>query len=118
MLAASKYPKKYIENCKDNVDAQVLSYKKLVTAAKGSKSVDAFEDEFFKHMVLVIDHYFVHRLRGAEGKDGNAANEVRILSASIMENKGVLMADKQINLDPDKSVLGLKVGDPISMNAT
>jgi hypothetical protein len=50
------------------------------------------------------------------GKDGNPLNEVRVLCNSLMANDGVLAADKRIRLDPEKSVLGLRVGDPIELN--
>ena len=63
-------------------------------------------------MLLVLDGYFVHRLRGVEGKDGNALNEVRVLARSLMENGGTVTADPQITLDPAHSVLGLEVGAP------
>jgi hypothetical protein len=66
-------------------------------------------------MLLVLDGYFVHRLRGVEGKDGNALNEVRVLARSLMENGGTVMADPQIRLDPARSVLGLEVGAPITL---
>jgi hypothetical protein len=42
------------------------------------------------NMTLVLDRYFVHRLRVVTGKDGNPLNEVELLSDSIMNNDGVL----------------------------
>jgi hypothetical protein len=61
-------------------------------------------------MVLVLDTYFCHRSRTIEGKDGNALNEVRVLCNLIPGNKCVLGADVTIRLDPDMSVLKLKLG--------
>ena len=42
-------------------------------------------------------------------------NEVRVLSDSLMENNGVLRADKSIKLSPAKSVLGCQAGDEIKL---
>jgi hypothetical protein len=50
-----------------------------------------------------------------EGKDGNPLNEVRVLCTTLMENDGVLAADKQIRLRPETSVLHLAVGDEIRL---
>jgi hypothetical protein len=60
--------------------------------------------------------HFVHRLRKAEGKDGNPANEVRVLATSIMENDGRLVAEKTIRLRPETSVLGYAPGDEIALD--
>ena len=64
-------------------------------AAKPSE-IDAFERQLFNHMILALDHYFVHRSRTMEGKDGNPLNEVRMLCHAIMENEGRMSADKTI----------------------
>ena len=86
-------------------------------SAKGAAktALEAFEPLFFNNLVLVLDESFVHRLRGVEGKDGNAMNEVRLLVTSLLSNDGCLVADKQIKLKPETSVLGLAVGDPIAI---
>jgi hypothetical protein len=78
-------------------------------------ALESLEYEYFNNMLIVLDGYFVHRLRGVEGKDGNALNEVRVLVRSLMENGGTVMADPQIRLDPARSVLGLEVGAPITL---
>jgi hypothetical protein len=33
--------------------------------------IAVFERQFFNHMMLALDHYFLHRSRNMEGKDGN-----------------------------------------------
>lgn len=43
-------------------------------------------------------------------------NEVRILCSSLLQNKGVLLADKTIKLDSATSILGYQVGDEIHLN--
>jgi hypothetical protein len=67
--------------------------------------IDAFERQFFNHMILELDHYFVRRGRTMNGKDRDPLNEVRMLSDGIMENEGRMGASKTIslqagNLDP------------------
>jgi len=65
---------------------------------------------------VVLDRCFVHRLRGVECKDGNPLNEVRMLCDSVIENKGVLRADKTIKYEPETSVSKLAVGDSIALD--
>jgi hypothetical protein len=84
-----------------------------------------FEVRFFNDQVLLLDHMFVHRLMGIEGKDGNPLNEVRVLCNSILLNQGKLQVDKlpgwpnsagaSIKLPPEKSVLKLRVGDDVKL---
>ena len=65
--------------------------------------------------MLAVTSY-VHRLRKAEGKDGNALNEVRMLAASLLEHDGVLTADSSVKYDPAKSVTGLAIGKRIALD--
>jgi hypothetical protein len=66
-------------------------------------------------MTLVLDRYFVHRLRIVTGKDTNALNEVELLADSLMNNHGILRGNSTIQLVPNQSVLKLEIGDPISL---
>ena len=68
---------------------------------------------FFNNMVLVLDRYFVHRLRMVTGKDGNPLNEVEMPWDSLMNNDGILRGSNATKLIPDQSVLKLSIGDPI-----
>lgn len=110
MLGVSRYPQEYIDGCRAAVQAQLAAYEQV-------RGTDAFEPLFFNHMVLALDHYFCHRLRGREGKDGNPLNEVRVLCTSIMEGGGRLVADKTIKLKAETSLLHLEVGDEIKLSA-
>jgi hypothetical protein len=110
MLGVSTYPKEYIDSARAAVQAQLAAYEQV-------RGTEAFEPLFFNHMVLALDHYFCHRLRGREGKDGNALNEVRVLCTSIMEGGGRLVADKTIKLKAATSLLHHGVGDEIRLNA-
>ncbi len=69
---------------------------------------------------------FVHRLSGIEGKDGNPLNEVRVLCNSLLLSEGKLQVDKlpgwpnsavsSLTLPPEKSLLGLEVGDDVKLS--
>jgi hypothetical protein len=79
--------------------------------------LEAFEPLLFNNMTIVLDRYFVHRIRPVTGKDGNPLNEVELLADSLMNNEGALRGSKVIKLIPDESVLKLEIGDRISFGA-
>jgi len=122
MLGMKIFDTKYIAAVRARIDGDRKAYRKAVAAAAGGK---AFEHRFFNDQVLLLDHAFVHRLAGAEGKDGNALNEVRILCNSLLLNGGKLQVDNLpgwpnsagggMKLPADKSVLGLEPGDTIAL---
>jgi hypothetical protein len=68
-------------------------------------------------MTLVLDRYFVHRLRSSTGKDGNPINDVELLADSLMNNGGELRGNNVIKYKPEESVLKLELGDPIRIRA-
>ncbi len=114
MLGVNTYSPSYIAACRSRIEAGITAYKSL-----GNKSPD-FEAAFFNDLVMLLDYFFVHRLRTVEGKDGNPLNEVRMLAASMLQNDNVLAApadlgDKSMKLPPDKTVLGLTPGDNIAL---
>ena len=80
-------------------------------------ALEAFEPLLFNNMILVLDRYFVHRLRMVTGKDGNPLNEVELMTESLMNNDGVLRGNNVIKLVPEETVLKLDVGDRIRLSA-
>jgi hypothetical protein len=116
MLATNSYPAEYVHQCRANVDDLVKAYRKVAAAAKGDASVAKFAPQFFNHLVLALDEYFVHRLRAVEGKDGNPLNEVRALATSLMLHDGILTVEKSVKLKPETSVLGLEPGARIALD--
>jgi hypothetical protein len=77
--------------------------------------LEALETVYFNNMTLVLDRYFVHRLRVVVGKDGNPLNEVELLGESLMNNDGVLRGNNVIKYAPDETVVKLKPGDQIKL---
>jgi hypothetical protein len=110
MLARNSYPQEYIDACRARIDAQLAAY----DALRQDAALERFGEPFFQNLVLVLDASFAHRQRGREGKDGNPMNEVRLLSTSILDHDAVLVADKQIRLPPETSILGYAPGDRIA----
>ena len=118
MLCENTYPKAYLNECRAKVEAQVSAYRALLAAAKKSvadKAVADFEPHYFNNLLLALDAHFVNRARGKELKDGNPLNEARMLCNALMNNHGVLAADKTIKYDPATSVLKYGIGEPVRL---
>ena len=119
MLAVNSYPKEYVDHCRAQMAAQLEAYDALVAATGKASAARAafkeFESRLCNNLVLVLDSYFVHRTRALEGKDGNPANEVRMLCDSIRRD-GVVGTDKTIKYNPESSVTHLRIGDAIALD--
>jgi hypothetical protein len=121
MLGMKNYPRDYIAACKKRVDANVKAWRKQV----GKSADPEFEARYFNDQALLLDYMFVHRLSGAEGKDGNPLNEARVLCNSLLLNEGKVQVEKKpdwptsavsgLKLPAEKSVLGLKNGEAIRL---
>jgi hypothetical protein len=109
MLGVKTYEKSFIDSSRTATNARIDAFDSL-------KNPGEFESVYFNTMVLALDRLFVHRLRGVEGKDGNALNEVRVLTDSIVDNGGVMAAESQIKFKQG-SVLGYEPGDSIALSA-
>jgi hypothetical protein len=122
MLGRKDYSQEEVDHCKAAIHQQIAAYEALVKAVGGTRAdkkvdaaLEAFEPLFFGNMTLVLDRYFVHRVRMVAGKDGNSLNEVEMLSDSLMNNDGVLRAMSPIKMIADRSVLKLNIGDRIEL---
>ena len=124
MLGLNDDEQDYIDACRSRIESQIAVFYEVSQSARDHGDADvsglegaleSLEYEYFNNMLIVLDGYFVHRLRGVEGKDGNALNEVRVMTRSLMENGGTMMADPTIPLDPARSVLRLEVGAPVTL---
>lgn len=119
MLGRKSYTRRELDNARAALSDQLAAYTELVQTLPGDGAQDAhnaraaFDERFFNNMTIVLDRYFVHRLRSVTGKDANALNEVEMLSDSLMNNDGVLKASTVIKYVGDRSVVGIAIGDPI-----
>ncbi|MFC0448275.1 hypothetical protein ACFFI2_09115, partial [Rhodococcus jostii] len=91
MLGRKNYTQDEVDHAEQSVAQQIAAYTALTAAISGEvtgKEVFAasedFEPLFFNNMVLVLDRYFVHRIRAVTGKDGNPLNEVEIIADSLI----------------------------------
>jgi hypothetical protein len=109
MLGRNSYSPDYIKAVDDRVTRVLKAFDK-------AKPAEPFASEALIDIVLGLELAFVHRLRGQEGKDGNPLNEVRMITASVLESGGVMTADKTIKWKPEASVTGLKPGDKIVLS--
>ena len=118
MLGRKDYTQQEFDTANTAVADQISSYSKLAKlAGKTSPTLDEFEILYFNNMVLVLDRYFVHRIRPVAGKDGNALNEVELIADSLMNNRGVFQGNNVIKYVPESSVLKLRAGDAIRLKA-
>ncbi|WEK05459.1 MAG: hypothetical protein P0Y65_04160 [Candidatus Devosia phytovorans] len=120
MLAMTSYPEVYVQLTAAKVEEQHAAYAALAKSAQGTaaeQALTAFASEYFATALLALDHHFMHRMRGMEGKDGNALNEVRMLSDSIMEHGGVLQENKTMKYRSDKAIAGIAIGQKIVLDA-
>jgi hypothetical protein len=112
MLSIASYKKDYVETVRGRIGESLRAFEALREGV-GAEAVAEIEGPYFANLVLALDHYFDHRARGQEGKDGNALNELRMMCNSLMHGDGKLLGDSQIKLDAKKSALGIAVGEPI-----
>jgi hypothetical protein len=69
MLGRKDYSKQELDNATAAINRQVAAYKKLAKAveasgdAKAQSALAGFEPLFANSMTMVLDRYFVHRLR-------------------------------------------------------
>ena len=118
MLGRKDYTQQEFDNAKTAVADQLSSFKKVAKlVGNSSPTLDDFENLYFNNMVVVLDRYFVHRIRPVTGKDGNPLNEVELIADSLMNNGGVFRGNNVIKYVPDSSVVKLRAGDAIRLTA-
>lgn len=114
MLAVTVYRTEYVAACRSGAEAQMAAFRRLMKQAP--EAAASFAPGYFITQVLALDHFFLHRQRSFEGKDGGPLNELRMLCDSIKENAGVMTKNTTIKYDPAKSVTGIAVGEQIELD--
>jgi hypothetical protein len=123
MLGRKSYTQEELDNARAAVNQQLAAYRSLaaaVAAAGDDKATSALEDlevPFSNGMLLVLDRFFVHRLRVVTGKDGNPLNEVELLVDSLLNNKGVFRGNNVVKLVPEESVVKVPFGAAVRLTA-
>ncbi len=124
MLGRKEYTREEFDHARAAVERRLAAHRQLATAVTGSApgavaryDLAQFETLLFDNMTLVLDRHVVHRLRVVTGKDTNPLNEVDMICDSLMNHDGVLRGNSVIKRTPDRSVLKLRIGDPIRLTA-
>jgi len=121
MLGRKTYTPEEIDSARGAVEQQLTAYRALaaVIAADSAPSElpDGFEALYFNNMTIVLDRYFIHRIRPVTGKDSNPLNEVELLSDSLMNNKGILRTGPVVKYVPEQTIVKQPVRDPIRLTA-
>lgn len=120
MLGRKTFTQEELDGCRAALDEQLGAYARLAEAAgqNGAAAVLAdFDHPFFTNLVLVLDRWFVHRIRAVSGKDGNPLNEVELIAEAVMLHDGVMPRSTVIKYVPADTVLGIEVGEKVSLSA-
>ena len=120
MLGRKTYTHDEINSARFALAEQLTAYGTLVAEANGETAQAAladFEPLFFNNLVLVLDRFFVHRVRAVTGKDSNPLNEVELIAESLLTNNAVLRGNAVIKYAPANTVVQLEIGDDIRLTA-
>jgi hypothetical protein len=123
MLGRKDYTQAEYDQARAAVAQQIAVFKKVAgfvgkagSDKKALSTFDEFEAVYFNNMAIVLDRYFIHRIRPVTGKDGNPINELELIADSLMSNAGTFRGNNVIKYVPESSVLRLEAGDTIKLS--
>jgi hypothetical protein len=122
MLGRKSYERAELDTGRQAIEGQLAAYKRLAAAVERSgddearSALEAFEPRFLATLVLALDRYYVHRLRVTSGKDGNALNEVELLTESLLRGDGVFHTNNVIRYVPEQAIVKLRPGEPVQLS--
>lgn len=68
-------------------------------------------------LAVALDRRFVHRARAVTGRGASALNELEVIVDGLILNGGVVRGVDGVDYEPNRSVLGLQLGDEIALSA-
>jgi hypothetical protein len=123
VLGRKSYTREEVDACRAALDQALAAHAALTEAVAAGTSADKvavaleeFDGVLFNDLLLVLDRWFVHRLRGVTGKDGTPLNELELLSDSLRDNRGVFQGNNVVTYVREKAVVGLRPGDRIRLS--
>ena len=115
MLGRKSYPAAQITACRTEM-ADMAATWRAVARHSEAKAREEAEVQVFNQMVVALEGWFVHRLHGVEGKNGNPMNEVRLLALSVTANGSYFPSDHSIQWWPEASITGYRAGERIRLS--
>jgi hypothetical protein len=122
VLGRKSYTRAEVNSCRAALDQALAAHAALTEAVaaatpadKVAAALEELDGVLFNDLLLVLDRWFVHRLRGVTGKHGTPLNEVELISDSLRDNGGIFRGSTVITYVPEQAVVGLRPGDRIRL---
>ena len=123
VLGRKSYTREEVDACRAALDQALAAHAALTDAVaaatpadKVAAALEELDGVLFNDLLLVLDRWFVHRLRGITGKDATPLNEVELISDSLRDNRGIFQGNNVIRYVPEQAVVGLRPGDRIRLS--
>ena len=122
MLDRKAFTRAELDDARAAVEARLAAWRGLLMAVAGGpddsdlgSAVATLEAVVFNDALVVLDRPFVGRPRAVMGTGTDPLTEVELLVDGLTLGGGVLRSSAVITWQPERSVLGLRVGDPIRL---